>query len=95
MENINGFTEQNLNSIAEVVIDTIDLFRNIKNNNCYKYSREIIVNLFRTSYQTETINKQLLQSLDVNEQGQLPKPLYIMSYANNLAFGNSTRGNET
>ena len=70
------------------VIDTVDLLRNIENNNSYKYNREIIVNLFRTPYQTEIINKIFLQSLGINRQVQSPKPLYTMSYAGELAFGN-------
>ena len=45
---------------SQGVIDTIDLLKNIENNNSYKYNREIIVNLFRTPYQTETINKLFL-----------------------------------
>lgn len=69
------------------VIDTVDLLRNIENNNSYKYNREIIVNLFRTPYQTEVINKLFLQSLGINKQVQQPEPLYTMSYADGLAFG--------
>ena len=72
------------------VIDTIDLLRNIENNNSYKYNREIIVNLFRTPYQTETINKLFLQSLGINQQVQPPEPLYTMSYASELAYGNNS-----
>ena len=68
------------------VIDTVDLLRNIENNNGYKYNREIIVNLFRTPYQTEMINKLFLQSLGINQQTQKPEPLYTMSYAGELAF---------
>lgn len=69
------------------VIDTVDLLRNIENNNSYKYNREIIVNLFRSPYQTEIINKLFLQSLGINRQVQSPEPLYTMSYAGELAFG--------
>ena len=69
------------------VIDTVDLLRNIENNNSYKYNREIIVNLFRSPYQTEIINKLFLQSLGINIQVQSPEPLYSMSYAGELAFG--------
>ena len=69
------------------VIDTVDLLRNIENNNSYKYNREIIVNLFRSPYQTEIINKLFLQSLGINRQAQSPEPLYTMSYAGELAFG--------
>lgn len=72
------------------VIDTIDLLRNIENSNSYKYNREIIVNLFRTSYQTEIINKLFLQSLGINQQVQPPEPLYTMSYAAKLAYGNNS-----
>ena len=68
------------------VIDTVDLFRNIENNDSYKYNREIIVNLFKTPYQTEVINKLFLQSLGINKQVQPPEPLYSMSYAGELAF---------
>lgn len=68
------------------VIDTVDLLRNIENNNGYKYNREIIVNLFRSPYQTEMINKLFLQSLGINQQAQKPEPLYTMSYAGELAF---------
>ena len=69
------------------VIDTVDLLRNIENNNSYKYNREIIVNLFRSPYQTEIINKLFLQSLGINRQVQSPESLYTMSYAGELAFG--------
>lgn len=68
------------------VIDTVDLLRNIENNNGYKYNREIIVNLFRSPYQTEMINKLFLQSLGINQQAQKPEPLCTMSYAGELAF---------
>lgn len=78
------------------VIDTVDLLRNIdlliniennnENNNSYKYNKEIIVNLFRSPYQTGVINKLFLQSLGINNQAQLPEPLYTMSYADELAF---------
>lgn len=72
------------------VIDTVDLLRNIENKNTYKYNREIIVNLFRTPYQTELINKLFLQSLGINQQSQKPESLYTMSYAGELAFGNDS-----
>ena len=72
------------------VIDTVDLLRNIENNNGYKYNREIIVNLFRSPYQTEMINKLFLQSLGINQQAQKPEPLYTMSYAGELAFGDES-----
>lgn len=68
------------------VIDTINIFRNIENNNSYKYNREIIVNLFKSQYQTEIINKLFLQSLGIDKQTQQPEPLYTMSYAEELAF---------
>lgn len=70
------------------VIDTVDLLRNIENNNSYKYNSKIIVNLFRTPYQTEVINKLFSQSLGINQQLQKPETLYTMSYAEELAFGN-------
>lgn len=72
------------------VIDTVDLLRNIENKNTYKYNKEIIVNLFRTPYQTELINKLFLQSLGINQQSQKPESLYTMSYAEELAFGNGS-----
>lgn len=68
------------------VIDTVDLLRNIENNNGYKYNREIIVNLFRSPYQTEMINKLFLQSLGIDQQAQKPEPLYTISYADELVF---------
>ena len=68
------------------VIDTVDLLRNIDNNNSYKYNEEIVVNLFRNPYQTEMINRLFLQSLGINQQLQKPEPLYTMSYAGKLAF---------
>ncbi len=76
------------------VIDTIDLLENIKNNNSYKHNSEIIVNLFRTPYQTETINKLFLQSLGINKQVQTPEPLYA-SYDDQLVSddeNNNTKG---
>ena len=69
------------------VIDTVDLLRNIENYNEYKYNREIIVNLFRTPYQAEMINQLFLQSLGIHQQTQKPEPLYTMSYAGRLVFG--------
>ena len=74
------------------VIDTVDLLRNIRNNSDYKYKEEIIVNLFRTPYQTEMINKLFLQSLGINQQTQIPETLYTMNYAGELAFSNKSSG---
>lgn len=92
----NNICKQLLTSCkSKGVIDTVDLFRNIENNKVYKYDREIIVNLFRTPYQTEMINKLFLQSLDINQQTQKPDPLYTMSYAEELAYADenySTKG---
>lgn len=92
----NNICKQLLTSCkSKGVIDTVDLFRNIENNKVYKYDREIIVNLFRTPYQTEMINKLFLQSLDINQQTQKPDPLYMMSYAEELAYADenySTKG---
>lgn len=68
------------------VIDTVSLFKNIEKYSSYKYSREIIVNLFRSPYQTEMINRLFLQSLDINYQGQKPETLYSLSYASDLIF---------
>ena len=68
------------------------MFRNIDSNNSYKYNREIIVNLFRSQYQTVVINKLFLQSLGIDKQVKTPEPLYVMSYARNLAFENNTKG---
>lgn len=83
----NTICKQLLTSCKEKgVIDTVDLFKNIESNNEYKYNREIIVNLFRTPYQTELINKLFLKSLGINQQVQLAEPLYTMSYAGTLAF---------
>lgn len=70
------------------------MLENIKNNNSYKHNSEIIVNLFRTPYQTETINKLFLQSLGINKQVQTPKPLYT-SYDDQLVSddeNNNTKG---
>ena len=84
----NTVCKQLLNSCkVKGVIDTVDLLRNIENNNEYKYNREIIINLFRLPYQTEMINKLFLQSLGINQQAQKPEPLYTMSYAGKLVFG--------
>lgn len=67
------------------VIDTVDLLRNIEKENTYKHSIEIVVNLFRTQFQTEIINKLFLQALE-KKQTHNPEPLYSMSYAGELAF---------
>lgn len=69
-------------------IDTVELLRTIYDNSYYKHSMEIIVNLFRTPYQTKMINKIFLDSLGIDQQMLIPEPLYTMSYAGNLAFGN-------
>lgn len=76
------------------VIDTVNLLKNVSNSNGYKYSEEIIVNLFRTPYQTEMINRLFLQSQNINRCSQKPEALYSMSYAGDLAFGeeNNVRG---
>jgi len=70
------------------VIDTVDLLRKIDDINIYKYNREIIVNLFRSPYQTEVINNLFLQSLDINQQLKPPETLYTMSYASELVLNN-------
>ena len=72
------------------VIDTVDLFKNIENDNNYKYNNEILVNLFRSPYQTETINELFLQSIGVKIPTIKPEPLYTMSYAGGLAFGDGS-----
>ena len=83
----NTICKQLLNSCkGNGVIDTVDLLKNIGSNNKYKYNEEIIVNLFRSPYQTEMINKLFLQSLGITKQVQKPEPLYTMSYAGSLAF---------
>ena len=71
------------------VIDTVGLFANADLLE-YKHSREIIINLFRSSYQTNFINdlfcrisKTKVKALDQ------PEPLYCNSYARDLAFGSS------
>lgn len=71
------------------VIDTVGLFADADLLE-YKHSREIIVNLFRSSYQTNFINdlfcrisKTKVKALDQ------PEPLYCNSYARDLAFGSS------
>ncbi len=74
------------------VIDTIDLFRNIDNSNSYKYNKEIIVNLFRTPYQTQIINRLFLESLGIKQSPEMPETLYSMSYAGSLAFDSGTIG---
>jgi hypothetical protein len=68
------------------VIDTVDLFKNIENDNLYKYNREIIVKLFKTPSQAEFINKLVLKSLGANKQYKKPDALYTMSYAGELAY---------
>lgn len=75
------------------VIDTVDLLRNIDDNSLYKYNRQIIVNLFRSPYQTELINKLFLKSLGIDEQSEIPEPLYSMSYAGELIH-NSDNNNK-
>ena len=43
---------------AEIIYSRYDqLFRNIENISDYKYSTEIMINLFRSPYQTEMINR--------------------------------------
>lgn len=86
----NTICKELLNSCKDKgVIDTVDLLRNIENNNNYKYNKEIVVNLFKTPYQTEMINKLFLQSLGKNQQVQIPEPLYSMSYAGELAYSDA------
>lgn len=83
----NTICKQLLTSCKENgVIDTVDLLKNIENNNGYKYNSKIIVNLFKSPYQTELINKLFLQSLGINQQIQKPEALYTMNYAGKLAF---------
>ncbi len=72
------------------VVDTIDLFRNIDNSNSYKYNKEIIVNLFKTPYQTQIINRLFLESLGIKQSQEVPETLYSMSYAGSLAFDSGT-----
>lgn len=79
-----------ISCMSNGVIDTVGLFRNAENSSDYKYDREIIVNLFRTPYQTELINKLFLQSLGIEQQTQQPETLYTSSYATSLAFGDKS-----
>lgn len=72
------------------VIDTVKLFNDIDKNNNYSYNKEIIVNLFRTPYQTELINEMFLESIGNNKPNKIPEPLYTLNYAANLDY-NSTR----
>jgi len=68
------------------VIDTVNLLRNIKTKNNYKYNEQIIVNLFRSPYQTELINQLFLNSQG-KTQVEMPEPLYTMSYAGEILNG--------
>lgn len=81
-------SELSKNSKNKGVIDTIDLFKHIENKNDYKYNREIIVNLFRSPYQTELINKLFLNSLGL-EPEKTPEPLYSISYAGSIAYNSN------
>ena len=66
------------------VIDTATLYKNIGQKSNYKYNHEILVNLFRTPYQTEKINELFLQSLGINKSNGIPETLYNFGYANEL-----------
>lgn len=65
-------------------IDTVDILKNINDKSDYKYNEEIIVNIFRTPYQTELINELFLNSLSINQSKQKPEPLYNLGYAQSL-----------
>ena len=49
--------------------------------------------MFRSPYQTELINKLFLKSLGIDEQSEIPEPLYSMSYAGELIH-NSDNNNK-
>ena len=67
------------------VIDTVDLFKNIENKIQYKYSKDIILKLFRTQYQVNFINDMILKSLNISNKGFYePTPLYNESYVGRL-----------
>ncbi len=73
------------------VIDTVKLFQNVDSEAPYKHSQEIIVELFKTPYQTELINSMFLNSVGINQQNKTPEPLYSISYAGNLAYNNQNK----
>lgn len=71
------------------VIDTAGLFADADLLE-YKHSREIIVNLFRSSYQTHFINDLFCRISKTKAKAlNQPEPLYCNSYARDLAFGSS------
>ena len=67
------------------VIDTVGLFHRSDSLVSYKYTDEILVNFFKTPFQTELINRLCLQAVGREEQSlYTPEPLYTLSYAGSL-----------
>lgn len=65
------------------VINTLQLFNNIKFQNDYKYNEQIISNLFGSPFKTKFINKFFLKALNKSENDKIPETLYSMDYAIN------------
>ncbi len=68
------------------VIDTSSLLRQADRISKYKYNDMIAINLFRTPFQTEYINKLFLESVGVTKPTKKPDPLYTSSYAYDMAY---------
>ena len=71
-------------------IDTVGLFEGIKDQNNYKYSNEIVVNLFRSKYQTDFINEFVLASTGATPTTKA-EPLYNLSHAASLTTSKSEK----
>lgn len=71
-------------------IDTVGLFEDIKDQNNYKYSNEIVVNLFRSKYQTDFINEFVLASTGATPTTKA-EPLYNLSHAASLTTSKSEK----
>lgn len=85
------FVDSMISSLEETGgISTIDMFKNSEFFQ-YKYTQEIMVNLFRTDFQTKFLEDFFQKRCNHSmESTKTAKPLYNLSYAGQLAYGKNT-----
>ena len=67
------------------VIDTVGVFRSVKQKIIYKYSDEIVSNLFKSPLIARMINSLFLEFVGTEGSNELtPEPLYSVAYAYEL-----------
>ncbi|MDD5888505.1 MAG: hypothetical protein PUC82_03330 [bacterium] len=88
----NYFIEEVKNNLENTGnIDSISIFENAEDLS-YKYSKEIITNLFRSTYQSEFINQFFRARIDTAKlQTENVQPLYDQMYAESISKKESNR----